>query len=751
KELPRYIGAESVLATAYVAGIIGALDEKLRIFRDENEMVLLSDTNLILSKAISGQDAPFIYEKSGNRFSHFMLDEFQDTSDFQWQNLSPLIQNAIGSGNYTLIVGDAKQSIYRWRGGNMQLLLNGIREQFKAFQSITSNLRLESNYRSREVVVTFNNRFFSLAPSVMDLSVEPGSLASAYEKTDLEQEWKKGKTGDGYVKINFFESGNESIDVETGEITDSGEWKESACTESLLTLQKLFQAGYEPGDIAFLTRQNSEAKEITSFLLNNGIEKIISPDSMQLHQSPKILFLINLLTFINDPIDNLALAHITYYWQAICNPKENLVLDDIFCESRKTKLQFLPEAYRNRLIEFRKIPLYETVEELTGIFELNNTPEAFLQRFLDVVMEYSAKNPANINDFLEWWEENQEKDNCSVIVPSGENAIRVMSIHKSKGLQFPVVIIPFADWRLGPKPNETIWVSNDQVPFNSAPAHPVQMAKKLELSVFADQYQNEVLLNYIDNLNMLYVAATRAEAQLYVFSKKPKEQKEIKINFTGKLIYYTLYRDSEWASQFTERDSATFELGSFSSPFRKKSVSYKEGQNLTKWISVPWKGRLQMLISKKKISFYDPEPPETLYGTLFHTIAAEITTSTNPLLLVDKYIKSGMADEIIKERLVKDLNYLLLTAGKSGWLDETAEIVNETEILLEDGSILRPDRMVLKGNEAIIIDYKTGVEEKFHAKQLEQYAAVLNRMGYSKIKMVIVYPSLEKIVEVNAA
>ncbi len=714
-------------------------------------MVLLSDTNLILSKAISGQDAPFIYEKSGNRFSHFMLDEFQDTSDFQWQNLSPLIQNAIGSGNYTLIVGDAKQSIYRWRGGNMQLLLNGIREQFKAFQSITSNLRLESNYRSREVVVTFNNRFFSLAPSVMDLSVEPGSLASAYEKTDLEQEWKKGKTGDGYVKINFFESGNESIDVETGEITDSGEWKESACTESLLTLQKLFQAGYEPGDIAFLTRQNSEAKEITSFLLNNGIEKIISPDSMQLHQSPKILFLINLLTFINDPIDNLALAHITYYWQAICNPKENLVLDDIFCESRKTKLQFLPEAYRNRLIEFRKIPLYETVEELTGIFELNNTPEAFLQRFLDVVMEYSAKNPANINDFLEWWEENQEKDNCSVIVPSGENAIRVMSIHKSKGLQFPVVIIPFADWRLGPKPNETIWVSNDQVPFNSAPAHPVQMAKKLELSVFADQYQNEVLLNYIDNLNMLYVAATRAEAQLYVFSKKPKEQKEIKINFTGKLIYYTLYRDSEWASQFTERDSATFELGSFSSPFRKKSVSYKEGQNLTKWISVPWKGRLQMLISKKKISFYDPEPPETLYGTLFHTIAAEITTSTNPLLLVDKYIKSGMADEIIKERLVKDLNYLLLTAGKSGWLDETAEIVNETEILLEDGSILRPDRMVLKGNEAIIIDYKTGVEEKFHAKQLEQYAAVLNRMGYSKIKMVIVYPSLEKIVEVNAA
>ncbi len=749
----RYKGALAVLANAYEAGVIGALDEKLKIFRDENEIVLLTDTNRILSRAISGQDTPFIYEKSGNRYSHFMLDEFQDTSDFQWQNLAPLIENSIGSGNYTLIVGDAKQSIYRWRGGNMNLLLNGIKSQFKHFDEITRVRQLDSNYRSREVIVSFNNKFYAQAPYALDLKIEEGTPGNAYNSKDIAQEWKKGIENDGYLKIILYESKKskkKSFDREASDDEDSG-WKENACQESLTTLHKLFEAGYEPGDIAFLTRKNSDAKEITAFLLNNGIDKIISPESMQLYHSPNILFIVNLLTFINDQQDQIALAHINYYWNIVCHPETAQEPDHLFSQRKYENLQMLPDSFTKRLIEFRKIPLYEVVEELLIIFKLNSIPEAYTQRFLDLIIEYSVSNPSNINDFLLWWDENLEKDKCSVIVPAGENAIRVMSIHKSKGLQFPVVIIPFAEWKLTPHPDETIWVTNNQAPFNSVPAHPVRVNKKLEDSVFEEDLDREVLMSKMDNLNMLYVATTRAEEQLYIFAQLPTESTNKTVNTTSKLIYSILQSDEHWSHQLVTDQKCTFESGKFSAPFRKKKTSHVTGENLNTWISEGWKSRLQMLISKKKISVYDPEPPDTIYGTIFHEIASSIYNSDNTENIIDQYFIQNKVDEEQRARIVNDIQYFVSIAKEREWFDENAETLNETELLLTDGSLLRPDRVIIKKNEVLIIDYKTGAEEKNHLRQLESYAVVLKQMGYSNIKTIIIYPSLGKIITSDAA
>lgn len=752
-EYGRYRGALAVIANAYEAGVIGALDEKLKIFRDENEIVLLTDTNRILSKAISGQDAPFIYEKSGNRYSHFMLDEFQDTSDFQWQNLAPLIENSIGSGNYTLIVGDAKQSIYRWRGGNMNLLLNGIKTQFKHFNEITRVLRLESNYRSREVIVSFNNKFYSKAPFALDLPIEEGTPGNAYNSKDIEQSWKKGLVNDGYLKIILFEAKKKKKKQEANaeENEEDNSWKMHACAESLTTLHKLFEAGYEPGDIAFLTRKNDDAKEITSFLLNNGIEKIISPESMQLYHSPKILFLVNLLTFINDQQDQIALAHINYYWNIVFHPESSNEHDDLFSRRKNENLQMLPEAFTKRLLEFRKIPLYEVVEELLILFNLNTTPEAFTQRFLDLILEYSSSNPSNINDFLLWWDENMDRDICSVIVPAGENAIRVMSIHKSKGLQFPVVIIPFAEWSLTPHKDQTMWVSNDQAPFNSVPAHLVSVNKKLEDSIFEEDLNQEVLMSKMDNLNMLYVATTRAEEQLYVFTKLPTESTNNTINSTSKLMYSILQNDEKWSQQMVTNQNCSFESGKFSSPFRKQSKSRVTGENLSTWVSEGWKGRLQLLINKKKISVYDPEPPDTIYGTLFHDIASTVNSANDTTELVENYCRQHNVDEIFRPRLMNDINYFVKTAIENGWFENNVETLNETELLLTDGSLLRPDRVIIKKNEVLIIDYKTGAEETHHIRQLESYAGVLKLMGYSNIKTIIIYPSLGKILTSDAA
>jgi len=753
EEMPRYSGAKFLLNTIHIAGIFSLLDEKLKIFRDENDLVLISDTNQLLQEAIKNEDAPFIYEKTGNRYSHFMLDEFQDTSDYQWQNLMPLIQNALGAGNYAMIVGDAKQSIYRWRGGNMQLLLSGVQNNLSGFKSITQIKNLADNYRSREQVVNFNNDFFEIAPRLLLPGNENEALRVAFQPGDLRQQWKKGETNEGYINIRIIDSKNDLQNPGDNE-SDSAPsgWIERACNENLVILKNLLELGFEFSDIAFLTRSNKDAKIITEFLIKNGIHRIISPESMLLNRSPKIQFLINLLQFIDDQDNDIMLAEVVYYWNIIKKQETKYSLHQLFSENRKTKLSLLPEAFSKKILEFRKIPLFEAVEELSILFELGSPPEAYLQRFFDVVLEYASKNPANITDFLLWWDENQEKDTCSVIIPSGENAIRVMSIHKSKGLQFPVVIIPFADWDLKPKSQSIHWVSSSVPPFNKSIAHPIKFSSELELSVFKEDFDKETQLNYVDNLNLLYVAFTRAEEHLYVITKKPSENSrnadsEIP-NTAGELILKTLLTSGKYAASL-DTASGFFETGICTTPLRKKKEANVQGKNLSKWYSTPWKSRIKMGINKKKISISDPETPETQYGILFHSLLSEINSVVNPETFVKTHDASRSVETSIQLRLIKEIQMFVEAANTYGWFNNDAEIVNEAELLLTDGSLLRPDRLILQGNKAIVVDYKTGAEEKHHAEQVQQYAKVLNQMGFSETSMFLVYPAINKVVPVT--
>lgn len=749
EQFTMYKSAHCVLINAYMSGILGALDQRLRKFRDEHDLVLISDTNQMLNKVISNEDAPFIYEKTGNRFTHFMLDEFQDTSDFQWRNLMPLITNALGSGNYAMLVGDAKQSIYRWRGGNMQLLLDGVQKNLKSFEQITRIENLESNFRSNEVIVNFNNQFFQNAPSRLPFP-DPVKVTQAYNEKDVAQQWKKGVPGDGFISINFFKDTTEKVDTDTGEMTTAEKWKDQASEATVKTIHKLFETGYEPGDIAILVRQNSDAKQITQFLIENGIDRIISPESMQLNHSAKIQFLINIFKFINDRTNAIALTYAVYYLRVLAAKSETTSLHELFAASSSEKIAILPQSFRNRIMEFRKLPLYELSEEITDIFGLNTSPDAYLQRFLDVILDYIRSNPPDIANFLEWWEENENKDSCSVIIPSGENAIRVMSIHKSKGLQFPVVIMPFADWDLKPSKELTLWVRSEVPPFNDATAHPVKFSGLLENSLFDEDYQNELNANYIDNLNILYVAFTRAEKQLYVFSKKPGE-KYSSNNKTGVFLMEVLGTFGTLNNWNHQESKSVFSMGTFQ-PKPAVATSSKDASTpISQWISIPWKSRIKMGISKKKISIYDPDSPDTAYGILFHDLLSKLTHEKNIRLKVTDFIQESVTDPDIAARLLRESEYFIEMGMGNNWFDESYETVNEAELLLEDGSILRPDRLLIKDKQVIIIDYKTGNEERHHAEQVKQYASVLEKMGYSDIKIFLIYTSLQKLKEVKAA
>jgi ATP-dependent helicase/nuclease subunit A len=317
-----------------------------------------------------------------------------------------------------------------------------------------------------------------------------------------------------------------------------------------------------------------------------------------------------------------------------------------------------------------------------------------------------------------------------------------------------VVIIPFADWDLTPKSQSVLWVASEEVPFETARAFPVKVGKDLQLSVFKEEYIKEQQHIYVDNLNLLYVAFTRAEEHLYVISRKPTAKKladtESIPSKSGHLIYKTLQSDELLAVNLDE-GNGVFEKGIISKPFRKTRKENGQSKNLQDWHSFSWKPRLKMGISKRKISINDPDTPETRYGLLYHQLVSEISSIVDPEVFVKTHSASSGVESDMQQRLIREIKMFVDAANIHGWFGADSETVNEAELLLPDGSILRPDRLILRDKNAIVIDYKTGVEEAYHEEQVVQYAKILKEMGYTETKIFLVYPAFNKVVEVTAA
>ena len=763
----RFMSASSVMEFAYMSGIIGVLDDKLRGFREDENMVMLSDHNLMLRKSMEHNDTEFIYEKTGNRYTHFMLDEFQDTSGFQWNNLFPLVHNAVAQGQYTLIVGDPKQSIYRWRGSNMELLRTNVLKDLSAFSQVTKTQTLSTNYRSLRRIIDFNNRFFVLAPGEFFPAGSQPTNGHPYENpSDVEQGFHHGADGEGFIRFRFFDS-TSSEENETEDESEEGNeqegdssWLDKADEETLKTIRNLIEKGFNHRDIAILVRNNNHAQRIAGYLIANGIIRITSPESMQLNRSERVLLIINLFRLLVKPDDMIALAQVL-----MNNPfsgEEESIQDRI--GNRKTRnLSKLPKAFVESMTMLKRLPLYEAFERIAVMFRITERPDAYLQRFADVILEFSSKQPVGIADFLDWWEDNQDRESCSVITPSGMDSIRIMTIHKSKGLQFPVVIMPYVSWKAESDQKSSIWVHSEEEPFDSKPAHIVKVKKSLKQTYFESDYDREIMMSRLDNMNLLYVAFTRAEEQLHVFSKNFKSNKEQDQKKwspeASKLIFKILRRNKEWSDNLDHHralseqngidDGWTMEWGVMTGPIKRQKSPGASPEPLQHWISEPWQDRIRMLINKDRISSTDKVKPDPTYGIHFHTLATVADGSISADTLVNSYCQSNTVDDVHKVRLVKDLQLFLDTARQNGWFDPAAETWNEQELLLADGKVLRPDRLILKGNKAVVVDYKTGDEDPSHAKQVTSYGDVLKEMGYTETELFLFYPALEKTVSIS--
>lgn len=550
--LTAYNTAREIVRYYYTLGILADVSRQIASYREEKNVMLIADTTELLNKVIGGSDAPFIYEKTGTHVDHYMIDEFQDTSGMQWNNFRPLVEESLAHGRANLIVGDVKQSIYRFRNSDWKLLDEQVQADFS--QDEVREETLKENWRSCRHIVEFNNAFFTAIPGVLQNVYNENLLASSLSEeqraaylTKIMSAYTKSyqqvpppfKQKDGHVKIEFLASDDEK------------DWKEEALDRLPGVVEQLQDNGYALKDIAILVRTNMEgamvAEKLLSYKEANPSGRyhydIISDDALFVSGSPAVRFMVALLRYLRNPEDKINEQTALYSYLILQGTTTGENLPEAYSIA-VSGLAFPPEI-ASELQALSRQSLYEISEGLFRLFsgDFQDNEQVFVQAFLDMVSEYAQKESADLTRFLKWWDETGYRK--TIATPDAQNAIRILTVHKSKGLGFKVVIIPFGDWEIDHKPSKPVilWCKPETKPFNRLHLVPVRYSQSLGNTIFAEDYFRERLHAFIDNLNTLYVAFTRSKDELIVLAPRPKKIKEE----TGEVEKIFSMADALWA------------------------------------------------------------------------------------------------------------------------------------------------------------------------------------------------------------
>ena len=691
--------------------LLNEINREVEAIKKDRNLVLISEFNPKISEQVKDQPVPFIYERLGERYQHYFIDEFQDTSTMQWENIIPLVGNRLDSadaGGLT-IVGDAKQSIYRWRGGRAEQLIDLSNHKISPFQTTQNVVNLPDNFRSGSEVVNFNNSFFNFAA----LSLNYPEYAELFKNSA--QNPKKGDFG--YVKIEFIEASNreEEFEIYPERILD--------------IISDLDKKGFKRKDICILTRRRSEGIAIAEFLSEHSVS-VISSETLLLSQSPEIRFIVDLLSYsLNPQDDQLKLRIFDYLANRYLNGESGYhILIEYLPENGSGFFGWLQEinlAFDMEVI--KKLSLYESAEYIIRSFKLVNTSDAHIQFFLDFVFETAQKTSNGLNDFLHKWE--QKKDKLSIVVPEADNAVQIMTIHKSKGLEFPVVIYPFANADLQDTRNDNLWLdTNDK---NIPVAYVSASQKMLNWNEHAvEKYQDLINKNELDTINVLYVACTRAAQQLYILSnynEKPKKTPNVSDIFTkflkanqrwdGGLIYE--FGNSDKAYDTKDSENYSIEPNHYYS-----SNTQNQAVNIVTRSGSLWDSKQQEAIEK---------------GEIAHEILARINKSSEMNEAITWAINTGMIKEESRKEITALVSGILNHPELKHFYADDVQNMNEREIITAEGKRLRPDRLNLQNNSVTVIDYKTGGFVDTHTRQVLEYANALRTMGYNIEKCLLIY------------
>jgi ATP-dependent exoDNAse (exonuclease V) beta subunit len=709
--------------------LLNTVSNELAKIQEEQNVLSISEFNAIIHREIQNQPAPFIYERLGERYRHFFIDEFQDTSEMQWQNLIPLIDNATsseidGEKGTLMIVGDPKQSIYRWRGGKAEQFIE-LSKDHNPFNNPEKVLEhLDKNYRSYSQIIEFNNEFFQL-------------LSNEFEHEDYKDLYQNhsnqktnAKTG-GYVNISFIPKIEESEDDE--EALDKTQLYLLA---TLNTIQKVQKQGFELKDIVILTRKRSHGIAVANYLTEQGIP-LLSSETLMIQNATEVRYIIYLLKYLKNSSDLEAKAHFLHFVAE--HIQDQLPIHDFIAQGMNEKKE---TEFENWLTNFdillsfqdiRKKSLYESVELIVSKFLNSQNGNAYIQYFLDIVLERDIRNQAGISDFLNYWDKNAEK--FSIPSPEGKNAVRIMTIHKSKGLEFPVVIMPFADEDYSRSPKNKLWIDTEVDDFG-LPKVLVDNSKAVEgfgeaaKSVYVQKSQEELL----DNINILYVALTRAEEQLFVISDMNLDSKGIprKNNMS---TFFVNYLDNKG-----EFEAEKFEY-EFGNPAKLSSESDKtEDVQLIQSVSKVLDPKNIKIAQRESVMWGTHQQEAIEYGNVVHQILSFVKTKSDVDLAITKALESGLITVNQKHAVHKSIQEIVNHFELSICFEEGNEVLNEQTIIQKEGKTIKPDRMVLaKNKEVYLLDYKTGTHNPKYQLQLENYQKAIELMGYKVVKKALIY------------
>ena len=732
----QYMTAGSVRSFLYTLGILTDISARMQEYTLDQGIFLLSDAARFLYGIIEDNETPFIYEKVGNYFHHFMIDEFQDTSGLQWKNFKPLIDNSLAYNRKCLIVGDVKQSIYRWRNSDWEILSEVIPKAFNPEQM--EEKELEHNWRSRRNIVAFNNDFFTASRDVLkeffqsvgeDGDQYTQKIDRAYGDVIQQVPDMPGKDG-GFVRISMIRN-------------ETGDWKSVVHGQVIQVIEQLQDRGLALSDIAILVRTKREGKEISdAILLHKSLHPgsgyrydMISNESLFLGNALSVRIIAGVLKYMTMPGDLINLAQLVYEYRLF---NEGLAFDNDFLASG---MEGLPAAFLETIDTLRYLTLTELIERIIRLFALHGREEEtpYLLAFQDVILDYSRNNPADINSFLNWWTEHGE--NLALTVSEDQDAIRVMTIHKAKGLQFPAVIIPYCHWSFDHRGlnAEILWCKPEESPFNQFSLLPVKYSSALSDTYFEKEYQAERFRVYVDHLNLMYVAFTRAMEGLFIFAPLPAREK---LADAADMLHKIS------SGYINDENGVNWASGDFHSLGGSGKTGEREHLLISQLHSHEFTGKLRL--QYRGTSFFDTRAEQRIHqGNLMHELFSRIRSARDIDKAIEAIRREGMIETADAEKLKGEITRLIEYSDVMEWFDGSWNVIAEQDILTPAGTLKRPDRVMLKNDQVIVVDYKFGRQQSAsHRSQVRKYTEMLEAMSYGKVTGFIWYVNLKEVVEV---
>jgi ATP-dependent helicase/nuclease subunit A len=688
----------------YTLGIAGEFFRNFDDLVKEKNVLCLDDSNEILRKIIGGSDAPFVYEKLGVRYEHFLLDEFQDTSRIQWDNFLPLLRESESNRHENLVVGDVKQSIYRWRGSDWKLLGSTLQSQFPSAETEV----LDSNWRSTRTVVEFNNSFFAFAAQALGSDIL-NQYSDVYQKSGIRNEPQTG-----YVRVDFT--------------------AESQLELILQSVRDAVASGAQPGDIVILVRNNGNGSDVANYLIENGIP-VISDDSLDVKSSLVVRRLVSLLSWVNNPDDGI----------------------DCYLAS-----QLIPQGEEDEWrMEWHS--LTDLCESLLRLMQRRSPgctdgQVLFIQSFMDCLQEWTAANGQNLQAFLDYF----DGASLKISSPQDKSSVRVMTVHKSKGLEFPYVIFPFAEtvsmsktsthWCYldGANPGFTLPDGSRALTSAAGGIYPLNLSSSLQSTLFSRDYEEDRFQKEMDCINLFYVALTRASKSLHIIAKMPSKKTRdagpeglAEYSDLSQLLYIHL------RGRLDENGSCSF--GEFYDFTRMKRKASAETPCTCACPSYALGGRLSFPEDASDFFGEDgaagTKSSQRLNGIVLHDILSTVREPGDLRGAVEEAVRSGRLEAEDAERDCVMLASRLASAVSRGWFPANARVITETDIIAEDGSLYRPDRVVIAGNGVIVVDYKFGSRRAAYEKQVADYMRLYERMGYASVRGFLWYVYTDEVVE----